>query len=185
VRRAGRHLRCTARERTAQLAGRVLARGLAGRRGRRIRHEGVRLGTDPTGRSTTRGDCRHARRPGRTGDGGVVGVAGHDGQTEPGSHLRWRSERDPARTDRHPGAGIAEGAAMTSTDAAAHLRAEADRLAALGERAPRQARDPVNAAMVNNWTEALADTNPVYTDREFAEHSVHGGLVAPPAMMQA
>src|SRR5699024_4973271 len=41
------------------------------------------------------------------------------------------------------------------------------------------------AAMVNNWTEALADTNPVYTDREFAERSVHGGPVAPPAMMQA
>jgi len=74
---------------------------------------------------------------------------------------------------------------MTSTDAATHIRAEADRLAALGERAPRQARDPVNAAMVNNWTEALADTNPVYTDREFAERSVHGGPVAPPAMMQA
>lgn len=65
------------------------------------------------------------------------------------------------------------------------IRSEADRLAAQGERAPREARDPVNPAMVHNWVEALADTNPVYTDPEFAAASVHGELVAPPAMMQA
>ncbi|GDY28984.1 hypothetical protein GTS_06170 [Gandjariella thermophila] len=38
--------------------------------------------------------------------------------------------------------------------------------------------------MVNNWVEAIGDRNPVYTDPEFAETSVHGGIVAPPAMAQ-
>ncbi|WP_439378332.1 bifunctional MaoC family dehydratase N-terminal/OB-fold nucleic acid binding domain-containing protein [Amycolatopsis lexingtonensis] len=57
-------------------------------------------------------------------------------------------------------------------------------IAARGECAPRLARDPVNQAMVNNWVEAIGDTNPVYTDPEFAARSVHKGLVAPPAMAQ-
>ena len=57
-------------------------------------------------------------------------------------------------------------------------------IAARGECAPRLARDPVNQAMVNNWVEAIGDDNPVYTDPEFAAHSVHKGLVAPPAMAQ-
>ncbi|PXY33659.1 DNA-binding protein [Prauserella sp. PE36] len=60
----------------------------------------------------------------------------------------------------------------------------ARRIAAKGESRPRLARDPVNQAMVNNWVEALGDANPVYTDPEFAASSVHGGLVAPPAMAQ-
>jgi uncharacterized OB-fold protein len=38
--------------------------------------------------------------------------------------------------------------------------------------------------MVNNWVEAIGDTNPVYVDEETAAASVHGGLVAPPAMAQ-
>jgi uncharacterized OB-fold protein/acyl dehydratase len=57
-------------------------------------------------------------------------------------------------------------------------------IAARGECAPRLARDPVNQAMINNWTEAIGDANPVYTDPEFAAASVHKGLVAPPAMAQ-
>jgi uncharacterized OB-fold protein/acyl dehydratase len=60
----------------------------------------------------------------------------------------------------------------------------AGKIAARGECAPRLARDPVNRAMVNNWVEAIGDTNPVYTDPEFAARSVHKGLVAPPAMAQ-
>ncbi|AXB43856.1 bifunctional MaoC family dehydratase N-terminal/OB-fold nucleic acid binding domain-containing protein [Amycolatopsis albispora] len=66
----------------------------------------------------------------------------------------------------------------------AEIRAAADRIAAGGESARRFARDPVNQAMVNNWVEAIGDTNPVYVDPEFAAKSVHGGLVAPPAMAQ-
>ncbi|SFQ08624.1 hypothetical protein SAMN05421810_104438 [Amycolatopsis arida] len=64
------------------------------------------------------------------------------------------------------------------------VRVAAERIAAAGESRPRPARDPVNLAMVHNWVEAIGDTNPVYTDAEVATRSVHGGLVAPPAMAQ-
>lgn len=64
------------------------------------------------------------------------------------------------------------------------IRAAADRVTAQGECAPRTARDPVNLPMIHNWVEALGDNNPVYTSEEFAASSVHGDLVAPPAMAQ-
>jgi uncharacterized protein len=66
---------------------------------------------------------------------------------------------------------------------AAIVRAAA-RIAAAGESRPRSARDPVNLPMIRNWAEAIGDANPVYTDAEAAARSVHGGLVAPPAMAQ-
>ena len=69
-------------------------------------------------------------------------------------------------------------------ETAALIRAEAERIMALGESRPRFARDPVNLPIVENWVEAIGDTNPVYTDAGFAAASVHGGLVAPPAMTQ-
>ena len=69
-------------------------------------------------------------------------------------------------------------------DTAARIRAEADRIVALGESSPRIARDPVNLPMIENWVEAIGDSNPVYTDVGYAAASVHGGLVAPPAMAQ-
>jgi uncharacterized OB-fold protein/acyl dehydratase len=47
------------------------------------------------------------------------------------------------------------------------------------------ARDPVNAPMIRHWCDAMQDANPVYTDPALAEASVHGGLVAPPTMLQA
>lgn len=65
-----------------------------------------------------------------------------------------------------------------------NVREAAEEIAAKGDSAPSLARDPVNQAMVNNWVEAIGDTNPVYTDPEFAAASVHKGLVAPPAMAQ-
>jgi uncharacterized OB-fold protein/acyl dehydratase len=64
------------------------------------------------------------------------------------------------------------------------IRAAAERIMALGESAPRQARDPVNLPIIENWVEAIGDRNPVYTDARFAAASVHGGLVAPPMMSQ-
>ncbi|WP_246361216.1 bifunctional MaoC family dehydratase N-terminal/OB-fold nucleic acid binding domain-containing protein [Haloechinothrix aidingensis] len=76
---------------------------------------------------------------------------------------------------------------MTGTmdsDIAATVHEKAERIAAGGGSKPRPARDPVNTAMINNWVEAMGDDNPVYTDPEFAASSVHGGLVAPPAMAQ-
>jgi len=65
-----------------------------------------------------------------------------------------------------------------------NIEREAERIAAEGESTPRPARDPVNQAMINNWIEAIGDTNPVYVDPEFAAASIHGHLVAPPAMAQ-
>jgi uncharacterized OB-fold protein/acyl dehydratase len=53
----------------------------------------------------------------------------------------------------------------------------------LGE--PMPARDPVNQPMIHHWCDAIEDRNPVYTDPEFASRSAHGGIVAPPTMLQA
>ena len=50
---------------------------------------------------------------------------------------------------------------------------------------PDVARDPVNAAMIRQWCEALGDGNPVYTDADAAKQTVHAGIVAPPTMLQA
>ena len=47
------------------------------------------------------------------------------------------------------------------------------------------ARDPVNQPMIRHWCDAVGDRNPVYTDPEFAKASRHGGIVAPPTMLQA
>ena len=60
----------------------------------------------------------------------------------------------------------------------------AARVAAAGDSLPRPAPDPVNLPMIRHWVQAMGDTNPVYTDAGFAARSVHGGLVAPPAMAQ-
>src|SRR6266850_3997718 len=50
---------------------------------------------------------------------------------------------------------------------------------------PSAARDAVNPAMIRHWCDAVGDENPVYTDPDFAAKSVHGGIVAPPTMLQA
>ncbi|MEN8158976.1 MAG: MaoC family dehydratase N-terminal domain-containing protein [Myxococcota bacterium] len=50
---------------------------------------------------------------------------------------------------------------------------------------PDVARDPVNLPMIRHWCDAMSDANPVYTDPDFAAKSVHGALVAPPAMLNA
>ena len=47
------------------------------------------------------------------------------------------------------------------------------------------ARDPVNQPMIRHWCDAVEDLNPVYTNPEAASKSVHGGIVAPPTMLQA
>jgi uncharacterized OB-fold protein/acyl dehydratase len=44
-------------------------------------------------------------------------------------------------------------------------------------------RDDVNQPMIRHWCEAMSDHNPVYTDPVFAAKSVHGGIVAPPTML--
>ena len=50
---------------------------------------------------------------------------------------------------------------------------------------PTPGPDEVNRPMIRHWCEAMGDTNPVYTDPEAASASVHGGIVAPPTMLQA
>lgn len=45
--------------------------------------------------------------------------------------------------------------------------------------------DPVNTPMARQWCEIMGIDNPVYADPAIAAGSVHGGLVAPPAMLQA
>ena len=51
--------------------------------------------------------------------------------------------------------------------------------------APVTAQDAVNQAMIRHWCDAVGDANPVYTDPDAAAASVHGGIVAPPTMLQA
>src|SRR5258706_10820017 len=127
--------------------------------------------------------CRgQARRSGRRGGCRPDDVAGRAAQAEPGADLRRRGERGAARTDRGGRAAAAASTAMRKT--AALIRAEAERIKALGESSPRVARDSVNLPIIENWGGAIGDTNPVYTDPEYAATSVHGGLVAPPAMTQ-
>jgi len=50
---------------------------------------------------------------------------------------------------------------------------------------PIVAPDPVNVPMIRHWVDALDDRNPVYLDEAAAQRSRFGGLVAPPAMLQA
>jgi uncharacterized OB-fold protein len=53
------------------------------------------------------------------------------------------------------------------------IMAAVDQMFAMGETAPRLARDPINQAMINNWTEAIGETDARFTDG-----------IAPPAMAQ-
>src|SRR3954468_15565727 len=50
---------------------------------------------------------------------------------------------------------------------------------------PQPGPDEVNTAMIRHWCEAIGDANPAYTDPAAAAESVHGGIVAPPTMLQA
>jgi 3-oxo-4,17-pregnadiene-20-carboxyl-CoA hydratase alpha subunit len=50
---------------------------------------------------------------------------------------------------------------------------------------PERGADAVNQPMIRHWVEAVGDENPIYTQPEAAEKSVHGEIVAPPVMLQA
>jgi uncharacterized OB-fold protein/acyl dehydratase len=45
--------------------------------------------------------------------------------------------------------------------------------------------DDVNQPMIRHWCDAMTDHNPVYTDPGDAGKSVHGGIVAPPSMLDS
>lgn len=55
----------------------------------------------------------------------------------------------------------------------------------LGPSGPTLAPDDVNVPMIRHWVDALNDQNPVYLDDAFAATTRFGGIVAPPAMLQA
>ncbi len=56
----------------------------------------------------------------------------------------------------------------------------------VGQTGPLEtARDAVNSAMIRHWCDALEDHHPGYTDSDWAKASLHGDLVAPPAMLNA
>jgi len=50
---------------------------------------------------------------------------------------------------------------------------------------PNRAPDPVNVPMIRHFVEAVGDDNPIYLDEQAGANYGHGGLVAPPAMLQA
>jgi uncharacterized protein len=50
---------------------------------------------------------------------------------------------------------------------------------------PETARDPVNEPMIRQWCDAMGDRNPLYQDADAAAKTPHGGIVAPPTMLQA
>jgi len=50
---------------------------------------------------------------------------------------------------------------------------------------PATGRDAVNEPMIRQWCDAMGETSAAYLDRDAAKKTVHGGLVAPPTMLQA
>jgi uncharacterized OB-fold protein/acyl dehydratase len=50
---------------------------------------------------------------------------------------------------------------------------------------PKKGHDNVNEPMIRHWVEIMGDESPVYTDPEAAKNSSKGGIIAPPAMLQA
>ncbi len=47
------------------------------------------------------------------------------------------------------------------------------------------AHDRVSEVDVDRWCQVMQDTNPLYTDEEYAKKSLHGGLLAPSGMVHA
>jgi acyl dehydratase len=64
------------------------------------------------------------------------------------------------------------------------FEAKLERYVGLEEGPPFTCPDAVNEAMIRHWCEAMGDANPVYVDADAAGRSVHGGIVAPPSMLQ-
>ncbi|MGW1890403.1 bifunctional MaoC family dehydratase N-terminal/OB-fold nucleic acid binding domain-containing protein [Streptomyces sp. NPDC002004] len=71
-----------------------------------------------------------------------------------------------------PAVGRAEASDTGAEGLTARLQAYAGRVAAVAA----AGKDPVNAAMIRHWCEAMGDTNPAYTGP---------GAIAPPTMLQA
>ena len=50
---------------------------------------------------------------------------------------------------------------------------------------PATGRDPVNEPMIRQWCDAMGEAHPAYLDARAAAETVHGGIVAPPTMLQS
>jgi acyl dehydratase len=72
-----------------------------------------------------------------------------------------------------------------SADAELRKRLDARVGEPMGSSGAALAPDPVNVPMIRHWVDALDDRNPVYLDEELAASTRFGGIVAPPAMLQA
>ncbi|WP_207842412.1 bifunctional MaoC family dehydratase N-terminal/OB-fold nucleic acid binding domain-containing protein [Williamsia soli] len=70
------------------------------------------------------------------------------------------------------------------SDGRAAILAATDEVRAAGTSAPQAGRDPINTPMINNWVEAIGDTNPIYVDPDAARSAGYDDVVAPPAMAQ-
>ena len=73
---------------------------------------------------------------------------------------------------------------MSESISADSIGAAAERIVAAGQSKPVDGRDPVNQPMINNWVEAIGDTNPIYVDADAAKAAGFDAVVAPPAMAQ-
>ena len=47
-----------------------------------------------------------------------------------------------------------------------------------------EGHDEVSKSDIRHWCEVMRVTNPLYTDEEYAKQSKHGGIIAPPTMVQ-
>jgi uncharacterized OB-fold protein len=70
------------------------------------------------------------------------------------------------------------------SDTTTAILAATDDVRAAGTSAPLAGRDPINTPMINNWVEAIGDTNPIYVDPDAARAAGYDDVVAPPAMAQ-
>ena len=71
------------------------------------------------------------------------------------------------------------------TDRREELESRLRRYVGLDIGPPETALDSVNEPMIRHWCEIVEDRHPAYTDPEAAAASIHGGIVAPPTMLQA
>jgi uncharacterized OB-fold protein len=71
-----------------------------------------------------------------------------------------------------------------SADEKAEFEALIESYVGRKEGPPYTCPDVVNEAMIRHWCEVMGDDSPIYTDPALAKESVHGGLVAPPTMLQ-
>ena len=67
---------------------------------------------------------------------------------------------------------------MTASELPPELQKYIGRLSGFVEGA-----DEVNKPMIRIWCEMVEDSNPVYTDEEYAAKSEYGGIISPPAML--